>query len=92
MAQVTKRDDESYAKAFTRKYENDLSLRKQWAAVTEAKQLVALSKGMASLEPTSVEAGSVARVIAVRFRHVSCCCHPKIPEGLFIPLWRVQVG
>jgi Arm DNA-binding domain len=56
-----KRDDETYAKAFTRKYENDLEFRKSWAAVTEAKHLdinLKMAKGMATLTPTSVEVGN----------------------------------
>lgn len=32
MAQVTKRDGESYHQSFARRYENDISFRKQWAA------------------------------------------------------------
>jgi hypothetical protein len=52
-AQVIKRDSESFAKAFTRKYENDIDFRRQWATVNEAKQLMTL-KGMATLQPTSV--------------------------------------
>lgn len=57
MAQVTKRDGESYAKSFTRKYENDIEFRKQWRDLTEAKHQ-ALGKGMASLKPTSTEVGN----------------------------------
>jgi hypothetical protein len=57
-AQVTKRDGESFAQAFTRKYENDIDFRRSWSAVTEAKHTVALSKGMASLTPTSVGVGN----------------------------------
>jgi hypothetical protein len=53
-AQVIKRDGESFAKAFSRKYENDLEFRKSWATVSEAKQMLALGKGMATLTPTSV--------------------------------------
>jgi hypothetical protein len=44
--------------SFSRRYENDLDFRKQWATVTEAKQLMSLSKGMASLTPTSVGVGN----------------------------------
>jgi hypothetical protein len=64
MAQVTKRDGESYAKSFSRKYENDIDFRKQWCDLTDAKHSVllansvAMSKGMASLEPTSTVVGS----------------------------------
>jgi hypothetical protein len=58
MAQVTKRDGESYAKSFSRKYENDIVFRKQWAALTEAKHLQAYLKSLATLTPTSTEVGS----------------------------------
>jgi hypothetical protein len=58
-AQVTKRDGESFAQAFTRKYENDIDFRRQWASITEAKHTVALSKGMATLMPTSVGVDSI---------------------------------
>ena len=58
MASVVKRDDETYAKAFAKKYENDIDFRRQWATVTEAKQMLALSKGMATLTPTSVGVGN----------------------------------
>jgi hypothetical protein len=57
-AQVTKRDGESFAQSFSRRYESDIDFRKSWATVTEAKQMMALSKGMASLEPTSTSVGS----------------------------------
>jgi hypothetical protein len=53
-ATVTRRDGESFAKAFSRKYENDIDFRRQWQNVTEAKQLSAMSKGMATLQPTSI--------------------------------------
>jgi hypothetical protein len=56
MASVTKRDGESYAQSFARKYESDIDFRRQWSTVSEAKQLMAL-KGMATLTPTSVEVG-----------------------------------
>ncbi|SDJ17970.1 MULTISPECIES: hypothetical protein [Bradyrhizobium] len=58
LAQVTKCPGESYAKSFSRKYENDIDFRKQWRDLTDAKHLMALGKGMASLEPTSTEVGS----------------------------------
>jgi hypothetical protein len=58
-AQVTKRDGESFAQAFTRKYENDIDFRRQWASITEAKHSVALSKGMATLTPTFVGVDSI---------------------------------
>jgi hypothetical protein len=60
MAQVAKRDDESDAKAFTRKFENDLEFRKQWRDPTEAKHLLSLGKGMATLKPTSTEVGNTS--------------------------------
>ena len=49
MAQVTQRAGESYAKSFSRKYENDISFRRDWAALTDAKHSMALSKGTASV-------------------------------------------
>lgn len=55
MASVTKRDGESFAQSFSRRYENDIDFRRSWAAVSEAKQMLSLSKGMASLTPTSTE-------------------------------------
>jgi hypothetical protein len=57
---VNKRDDESYAKAFTRKYENDIEFRKQWRDLTEAKHLQALGKSvpMMSTTPTSTSVGN----------------------------------
>jgi hypothetical protein len=61
MAQVTKRDGESYAKSFSRKYEDDISFRRDWAAITEAKLLQAslgYTKGMATLTPTSTVVGN----------------------------------
>lgn len=58
MAQVTKRDGESYAQSFARRYENDISFRRDWAALTDAKHLMALGKGMATLTPTSTEVGN----------------------------------
>ncbi len=45
-------------KDFAKLYETDLSFRKQWATVTEAKQMLALSKGMATLTPTSTGVGN----------------------------------
>jgi hypothetical protein len=56
-AQVIKRDGESFAQAFSRRYENDIDFRKSWATVSEAKQLSAM-KGMATLTPTSVGVGN----------------------------------
>ncbi|MHC2539133.1 hypothetical protein [Bradyrhizobium diazoefficiens] len=58
MAQVTKRDGESYHQSFARRYENDITFREQWVALTDAKHLMALSKGMATLTPTSTEVGN----------------------------------
>lgn len=61
MASVTKRDGESYAKSFSRRYETDIDFRKQWAALTEAKHLLSLrsaTKNMATLTPTSTEVGN----------------------------------
>lgn len=58
MASVTRRDGESYHQSFARRYENDISFRKQWAALTDAKHLMALRKGMATLTPTSTEVGN----------------------------------
>jgi len=64
-AQVTPRDGESFAKAFSRKYETDEGYRKQWRDLTDAKHAVlladsvAMAKGrMASLEPTSTNVGN----------------------------------
>lgn len=54
MTQVTKRDGESYAQSFSRKFENDIDFRKQWRDLTEAKHSMALAKGIATLTPTSV--------------------------------------
>jgi len=60
MAQVTQRDGESYAQSFSRKYENDLDFRKQWRDLTDAKHLQGYLKSLATLTPTSTEAGSSA--------------------------------
>jgi hypothetical protein len=59
-AKLQKRHDESDAKAFARVYESDITYRRQWQALTDARHLQAL-KGMATLTPTStvVESGSV---------------------------------
>ena len=54
MAQVTRRDGETFAKAFSRKFENDIEYRKQWRDLTDAKHTQALTKGMATLKPTSL--------------------------------------
>jgi hypothetical protein len=35
-AQVIRRDGESFAKSFSRKYETDIDFRRQWASVSEA--------------------------------------------------------
>jgi hypothetical protein len=58
MAQVTKRDGESYAKSFSRKFENDQTYREQWRDLTEAKHSMALGKGTATLTPTSTSVGN----------------------------------
>ena len=42
MATITKRDGESFAKAFSRRYENDIDFRRSWASANEAKQLMTL--------------------------------------------------
>lgn len=42
MAQVVKRDGETAAKAFARKFESDLDFRKSWRDLNEAKQFVYL--------------------------------------------------
>ena len=57
-AQVIKRDGESFAQAFSRRYENDIDFRKSWATVSEAKQRLALGKGISTLEPTSSSVGN----------------------------------
>jgi hypothetical protein len=46
------------ARSFSKLYETDIAFRKQWATLTDAKHLLALGKGLASLVPTSVEVGS----------------------------------
>lgn len=58
-AKLTKRDDESEAKAFSRLYENDLDFRRQWATVNEMKRMLSpnMTKGYATLKPTSTEVG-----------------------------------
>ena len=60
MATVTKRDGESYAQSFSRKFENDIDFRKQWRDLTEAKHSMAFGKGMATLTPTSTEVGNTS--------------------------------
>ncbi|SIO49689.1 hypothetical protein SAMN05443247_06520 [Bradyrhizobium erythrophlei] len=63
LAGVTKRDGESYAKSFSRRYETDIDFRKQWAALTEAKHLLSMAsttKSMATLTPTSTEVGNTS--------------------------------
>ena len=56
-AKLHKRPDESEAKCFSRIYESDIDFRKQWRDLTEVKHSMALSKGMATLEPTSTSVG-----------------------------------
>jgi hypothetical protein len=55
-----KRDGESYRQAFARKFENDISFRRDWQTIADTKMSLALSKSMASLQPTSTEVGSSA--------------------------------
>ncbi len=57
-ATINKREGETDAKAFARKYENDLDFRKSWANISEMKQFAALSKSvpqMMSTTPVSTE-------------------------------------
>ena len=59
-AALQKRDGETEAKAFARLYENNLTFRKQWASVTEAKMLHAnlnLHKGFDKNNSTGNGAG-----------------------------------
>jgi hypothetical protein len=53
MAQVTKLDGKSYAQSFSRKIETDPEYARQWSDLNAAK-MAALSKGIATLTPTSV--------------------------------------
>jgi hypothetical protein len=46
------------AKEFAQLYESDISFRREWASLNEAKQLMALGKGMATLKPTSTSVGN----------------------------------
>jgi hypothetical protein len=46
------------AKEFAKLYENDVSFRRDWQVITEAK--MNLAKGMATLEPTSTEVGNTS--------------------------------
>jgi len=58
-AQVTPRDGESFAKAFSRKYETDESYRRQWQNHQDTKMMLSLSKKTtATMTPTSTEVGS----------------------------------
>ena len=58
-AQVTPRDGESFAKAFSRKYETDESYRRQWQNHQDTKMMLSLSKKRtATMTPTSTEVGS----------------------------------
>jgi hypothetical protein len=54
-AQVTRRDGETFAKAFTRKIETDEVYRRQWSDLGDAKMAVAMSKSMPTLTPTSTD-------------------------------------
>jgi hypothetical protein len=56
-AQVTVRDGESFAKAFSRKYENDESYRRQWKNHQDTKMMLSpnMSKSMPTLTPTSTD-------------------------------------
>jgi hypothetical protein len=54
-AQVTARDGETFAKAFSRKYETDIDYRRQWQNLTEVKLSMAVLKTTASLTPTSTD-------------------------------------
>jgi hypothetical protein len=56
-AQVTPRDGESFAKAFSRKYENDESYRRQWQNHQDTKLMLSpnMSKSMPTLTPTSTD-------------------------------------
>jgi hypothetical protein len=60
MATIVKREGERYDTAFARKFESDIEFRKQWRDLTEAKHTMLVSKGMATLTPTSTEVGSSA--------------------------------
>jgi hypothetical protein len=58
-AKLSKRDGETDAKAFSRKYDTDIEFRKLDRSITEAKQLMAAAKsgnypGLMSLEPIVV--------------------------------------
>jgi hypothetical protein len=58
-AQVTRREGESFAKSFTRKFENDIEFRKQWRDLTEAKHMLSLFKtNYATMTPTTATVGS----------------------------------
>ena len=58
-AQVTPRDGESFAKAFSRKYETDESYRRQWQNHQDTKMMLSLSKtNYASMTPTTTVVGN----------------------------------
>jgi hypothetical protein len=58
-AQVTPRDGESFAKAFSRKYETDESYRRQWQNHQDTKMMLSLSKKRtAPMTPTTAEVGN----------------------------------
>jgi hypothetical protein len=56
-AQVTPRDGESFAKAFSRKYETDEGYRRQWRNHQDTKMMLSpnMSKSMPTLTPTSTD-------------------------------------
>jgi hypothetical protein len=56
-AQVTPRDGESFAKAFSRKYETDEGYRRRWKTIQDARLDLSpnMSKSMPTLTPTSTD-------------------------------------
>jgi hypothetical protein len=52
MASVSRRDGETAAKAFTRKYETDIEFRKDWATISEAKLTLAAYPDRMPTKPT----------------------------------------
>ena len=56
-ARLSKRADESDARSYSRLLENDSAFRRQCIAIQDAKHMLSLPKGMASLEPTSTSVG-----------------------------------
>jgi hypothetical protein len=60
-AQVTQQTGESFAKAFTRKYESDESYRRQWQNHQDTKMMLSLSKATsASMTPTTAVVGDTS--------------------------------